>query len=220
MRQCKSTGNITFWDAVTGHVFQRQDESCPLQNVSYLVSTDNIFHNIQGAKIKPASLDFNINNQRNWIPLHPDGFVPETIQEEKLTYSSPDIYHGKETQEELRESIQNAIRGWRRTATTFRSDVSAKLAQTLDKLEQSKIKPHSQPNPFTVPETMATNRSVFGFTLHFGVESIDEILSRIKSSEIHLNRNPQVEFAIGVRVIPYPGGILSTWVFVGSLVPK
>ena len=220
MSQCKSTGKTTFWNAMTGHAFLRQDDSCPLQNVSYLVSTDNIFRNIQGHKITPASLDFNINNQRAWIPLHPDGLVAEMIQEEKLTYSSPDIYHGKETQEELRESIQNAIRGWRRTATTFRSDVSAKLAQTLDKLEQSKIKPHSQPNPITVPETMATNRSVFGYTLHFGVESIDEILSRIKSSEIHLNRNPRVEFVVSLKAFPYPGGILSTWVFVGSLVPK
>ena len=44
--------------------------------------------------------------------------------------------------------------------------------------------------------------------------------SRVEMTEIHRNTmNPRVEFVVAVQAFAYPG-IVSLWVFVGTLAPK
>ena len=142
------------------------------------------------------------------------------IQEERLHFAPTNHRSSRELQDELKEATKTAIRGWRRGATSFRSDVGSKLTLILDKLEDSRMKGNSIAlRNFNLPESVTKTRSVFGFPLHFAFTKIDEILDMIETTEIHGNMNPQVEFALGVRVFTYPGGLLSVWVFICSLVP-
>ena len=237
MRRCRRTKEVVFWDPTTGWSWMCFDDSCPLQKICYLASADNIYSNVERGK-KPFLLDYDLSNLRKWAPLHLDGkstMTIMTVQDEILHFAPADNHYAREIQGEVSESIQNAIRGWRRNATSFRSDAGTKIAHTIEKLEQARMKngtraysaesntsgPASQ---FPLPESITKARNVFGFTLHAPFSSLDfslpNLLDRVQATEIHGNRNPRVEYAVVVRAFAYPGGLISLWVFVCSLVPK
>lgn len=226
MRRCQNNREVVFWDAVTGCAYLQNDESCPLQKIYYLASIDNqILANAQRDK-KPQHLDFDLSNSRKWAPLHLDedgkSRIPiMTMQEENLHFTSPDIYRARDIQAELSESIQNAIRGWRRRTTSFRSDVGTKIAYTTEKLEHARMSGRQiSKADITLSESITKTREVFGFTLHMPFTSIKNLLARVEATEIYRNNNPRVEFAVAVSAFPYPGGVISLWVYVCSLVPK
>lgn len=172
-------------------------------------------------------LNFDLSNPRRWAPLFFDKtakFSTEdlmSIQEEQLNYSPPNHGYAKGLQSELKDSIKDSMRGWRRCATSFRSDVGVQLTLIVEKLEQARLegRPTSSVES-CLPESITKMRTAFGFSLHIPFTNVGEILSRIESTEIHRNKNPQVEFGIGVRVFAYPSGLLSVWVFLCSLVPS
>jgi len=172
-------------------------------------------------------LNFNLPNPRRWAPLFFDEtakFSTEavmSIQEERLNYSPPNHGYAKRLQSDLKDSIKDSMRGWRRGATSFRSDIGVQLTLIVEKLEQTRLedRPPSSVDS-NLPESITKMWTVFGFSLHFPFTNVEEILSRIESTEIHRNKNPQVEFGIGVRVFAYPSGLLSVWVFLCSLVPS
>ena len=147
------------------------------------------------------------------------------VQNESLHFSSPDHQYARELQSEISESLQNAIRSARRVATSFRSDVSAMIGQTIEKLEDMKMSGQQISSSMTtdieLPETITNNtKTVFGFTLHAPFTSIQDVLDRVEATEIHCNMNPRIEFAVAVRCFAYTGGVISLWVFVCSLTPK
>lgn len=188
-----------------------------------IIISQNVYANLQREK-KPHSLDFNLSISRKWAPLNlvdTNGertLALKPIQDEVLHYSLPNHGYAKELQDELKESIKTAVREWRRTTTSFRTDIVAKLSSILDKLEDSKI---SGKRPDTSGlDDLSKTRNVFGFPLHFAFTNIKDVLNQIKATEIHRNRNPNVEFSLAVRVFAYPGGLLSVWVFICSLIPK
>lgn len=69
-------------------------------------------------------------------------------------------------------------------------------------------------------EVSSKTKTVAGFALHFPFTNGEDILSAIKSTEIHNTRNPHVEFSLGIRVFAYPGGVMSVWVFLCTVTPK
>ncbi len=172
-------------------------------------------------------LNFDLSNPRRWAPL----FLEKTatfsrnvlmsIQEERLKYSPPNHGYAKGLQSELIDAIKDSMRGWRRGATSFRSDVGVKLTMMVEKLEQARLEGWpTSPVDCNLPENITKMRTVFGFSLHFPFTNIGEILSRIESTEIHRNKNPQVEFGLGVRVFAYPSGLHSVWVFLCNIAPS
>lgn len=180
----------------------------------------NVYANIH-AKVKPHSLNFDIKNQKQWAPLlHKDLFPQATmnIQEEVLRYSQPNYLYAKELQDDLKDSIKTAMREWRRTATTFRTDLVPKLTSILDKKEQAKLS--GKDLSAISLEVTSKTKNVFGFSLHFSFTNIEDIVNKIRTTSIHNNRNPSVEFTLVVRAFPYPGGVMSVWVYICALVPK
>jgi hypothetical protein len=183
-----------------------------------LYSPKNVYANME-IGTKPHSLDFNVLNPRKWAPFHTEQDVT-SIQEETLQYIHPNHAYARELQDDLRESIKSAMREWRRTTTSFRTDIVSKLVSILEVNEQAKVSGKEQSCPPL--EVNSKTRSVFGFALHFNtpLTSTDDIMEKIKSTEIHNNRNPNVEFSIAVRVFAYPGGVMSIWIYICSSVPK
>ena len=43
------------------------------------------------------------------------------------------------------------------------------------------------------------------------------IISSVKSTAIHINDDPTVEFGLGVDVYSYPNNVISVWVFLASI---
>ena len=66
-------------------------------------------------------------------------------------------------------------------------------------------------------EVLSKTRNVSGFALHFAYTNTDDVLRSVKATEIHENRNPHVEFSLGIRVFAYPGGALSVWIFLSTM---
>ena len=106
------------------------------------------------------------------------------------------------------------MREWRRTTTTFRHD--SKLASILERKEQAKL---SGKELNSISSDASSQSRAFGFALNFSFTCIEDIVEKIKSTEIHNNR-PNVEFSLSVRVFPYAGGIMSVWVYIGIVEEK
>jgi coiled-coil and C2 domain-containing protein 2A len=219
MRRCKKTQEVVFWDAVTGRPYLQTDNFCPLQKIKCLVSTNNIYRNVEPSKV-PFLLDFDVSNVRKWVPLPiNEGHVMLTLQEERMHFTLPDHHRAREMQIDVIESIQRSIREWRHISTCFRPDISSRIASKLEQLETAKMNGRLASNPqMTFSEGVTQPRgTLFGFVLHEPFTSVQDILDRVKVTEIHRNGNPRVEYAVAARAFGYPGGIISMWVCVCSL---
>ncbi len=220
VRRCKKNGEIVFWDAMTGCAYPQVDEYGPLQRIVYLVSTDNVHANLQPDK-PPHFLDFDVSNRRMWAPLLSGKSEIDMmrVQDKELHFTPPDDTFVRQLQNEVSESVQNSIRGWRQVPTSFRPDVSAKIGAILDKLEQEKLSGNtSSYSEVVLPESITRARSVFGFALHAPFTGVESLIEKIKTTDIHRNRNPCAEYAVAARAFAYPGGVISLWVFVCTLV--
>ncbi|KAK2195384.1 bifunctional C2 domain superfamily/C2 domain [Babesia duncani] len=67
------------------------------------------------------------------------------------------------------------------------------------------------------------NHTLVGIPIHFGACNINEIqrhlMSKCKFRQVLLNRVPGTKHVIEVMLFPLVGGLVSTWVFIGCLVP-
>lgn len=43
------------------------------------------------------------------------------------------------------------------------------------------------------------------------------VISTVKSTFLHVNDDPNVEFGLGVEVFSYPNNVISVWVFFASI---
>jgi len=59
-----------------------------------------------------------------------------------------------------------------------------------------------------------------GFPINRPYSNTEMLVDAIKSTGMHLNENPQVEFALAVYVHPYPNQVLSVWIYLASLQPR
>lgn len=208
------------WDAMTGCAYPQDDEYGPLRKIFYLVSTDNVHANLQPDK-PPHMLDFDVSNRRMWASLYggKSKIDMTSVQDKALHYTPPDTTFARQLQIEVCESVQNSIRGWRQVPTSFRTDISAKIGGILDKLEQEKLNGNSSSySEVVLPESITRARTVFGFALHPPFTGVESLIERIKTTDIHRNRNPCAEYAVAARAFAYPGGVISLWVFVCTLV--
>lgn len=49
-------------------------------------------------------------------------------------------------------------------------------------------------------------------------ESVEKAVEEVKATNVHLNYNRDVEFAIAIYIHPYTNNILSLWIYVASLI--
>ena len=226
MRRCRQNSKVVFYDAMSGCAYFRGDVSCPLQGIHYLVSLDNVYANIRTEQVAHL-LEFDLSNSWMWVPLLRCGRSGETanimtVQAKPLQYTLPDNSFARQLQSEVCEALTSAIRGWRQVPTGFRPDLSKMLSSLLEKLEEAKLNNgHSlSTSGMTLPESITRGRRVFGFALHVPFTGMENLLERIKATDIHRNRSPRVEYAVAARVFAYHGGVLCVWIFVLSTLEK
>ena len=61
---------------------------------------------------------------------------------------------------------------------------------------------------------------ICGFPMHFAYSDADQLSESLRSTGVHLNQDPRVEFALAVHVTPYPATVMSVWVYVASMVRR
>lgn len=61
---------------------------------------------------------------------------------------------------------------------------------------------------------------ICGFPISQPFTNIQAIIEAVKSTGVHINESPDVEFALAVYVHPYPNDVLSVWVYAVSLIAR
>ena len=117
---------ITLWNACVGCVFSAEDKRCPLVDIGCIVTSQNIYANIQGVTSLNL-LSFDYHNTEGWRPFFADdprvGMTclcacnpgpmqmcrpPSlaSVQETELRYDAPDVIHAEEIQSNLAHQIK------------------------------------------------------------------------------------------------------------------
>lgn len=59
-----------------------------------------------------------------------------------------------------------------------------------------------------------------GFPIHLRYSDIQQLLTTVERTGIHLCEDKKVEYALAVYIHSYPNDVLSVWVYVISMIPK
>ncbi|XP_045767085.1 protein CC2D2B isoform X2 [Maniola jurtina] len=195
------------YDAVAGERYELREIGCPLKT---------IWVNVQSAQ-DCESVSLNFNRSSDW----------QTVFNKPLFITRPvneSLYSKAEDVESLRSNletkIKNKIQKWRSLVKTiWNRYCSTLLREMLPHWEYWSFNPGE---PRTSPghrfkQLMATYK-IYGFPLNMPYLNSKLIISKIKSTAIHVNDDPNVEFGLGIEVYAYPNNVLSVWVFLASII--
>ena len=226
MRRDHKDQDVTMWNASTGVAYTLEDEKCPLLDIGCIVNKENVWANVQKFG-RPSEVSLDFNDKMSWKPLFgdrfpwPEGGLP-SLQEKRLHYTTPSTSFAEELQDELTETLKRDIRRWRRGATGFKGETSNRLRALLETLEACKRGEATlgHREHLLRLERASGNREMSGLPLNFSFTDLQEVISKVKSTGVHLCMHPQVDFALAVRVFPYHSNVLSVWVYFAALTPK
>ena len=170
-------------------------------------------------------MDFNLQNKASWRSYYSNSHESKcynSIQEAKLNYTEPNISLFRELTIDVSDAIKVAIRGWRRLSSSFDRDISNRLEHILDDLEEEK-KNYANYTRSTdcieLLQSLLGDKKVFGFPLHQRFTNIENIVKAVERTRIHDNKHPDVQFAVAVKIFPYPCDVASVWIFLCSITP-
>lgn len=185
------------WNASTGVGYHVWDDRCPMQDVSLIVSSDNIFANLQQT---PRFRDLNWDietNPKAWKPFfHPttiqkDTFTLPCVQSRELRYEeTPDEYINR-VEMEIRETLKLEIRRWRssRFTTTFNIDASMKLRGHLEELERHmqgqqslELTGEKKSGDTNVLHELRQTKEISGMPLNLTFTDLDKVVDLVKNT--------------------------------------
>uniref|UniRef100_K3XAE6 Uncharacterized protein n=1 Tax=Globisporangium ultimum (strain ATCC 200006 / CBS 805.95 / DAOM BR144) TaxID=431595 RepID=K3XAE6_GLOUD len=221
------------WNASTGIGYHVWDEKCPMRDVSLVVSSENIYANMQHtSRFRDLSWDIE-TNLKAWKPFFHVGAIQKSnfalpcVQSRDLAYEETPTKYIHSVETEIRETLKLEIRRWRssRFTTTFNIDAGMKLGRHLEELEAhmqgQSTEPTNQPNATpagttNVLQELQRTKEISGMPLNVTFTDVDKVVDM----NIHWNERANVEFALAVHVCGYPNCVLSVWVYFASLVTK
>ena len=228
-------------NACNGHIYSAADRRVPISDIYCLVTSYNIWANIQDASI-PYDVEYDVLNPYHWRPFFGNRMPPplailQTVQEE-MTYEPTDPTYALDIEKSLRQSIKNAIRRWRsrrhKSTTTFHPDASSVIHDILPMLEDYKLLGHRTQSSTTDAlsvqiiqdtineklKTVLRNRTLTGCPIHVPYSDVDTILSKIKSMCVHETNDGDAQFVMAVRVFPLVNNLVSVWIYIGTVISK
>lgn len=218
--------DITLWNASTGIEYARSDTRCALQSVSCVVSEDNIYINLQ-QQSRPINVKFDLQNKKNWRPFFdakfplPDDYSPSQPEILYIPTPTKDL-EGLERQ--IMETLRSDLKEWRSKhyQTYLNTTVSRDLQKTLESLEGYKMgrDGYSEYDHLDALKKWTATYDFSGFPLNFTFTDVKAISYAIKDTNIHMNEDPNVKFAITVKCFGYSNGVISVWVYAAALVRK
>lgn len=113
------------------------------------------------------------------------------------------------------------FRAWRmERKTVWNKRYTELMLQILKELEEDQcfgVEQKTYTNKLI--ESTQLSHKLSGYPINMPYVSISKIIERVKATEIHLNSDLKVEFALAVHIQSYPMNIFSVWVFVLALIP-
>ena len=225
----EESGEHWLWNAVTGEHFVTTETFCPLSRVHALVTSSNMWANTQAAEA-PGRLRWDLGNTADWLPMFPGGVAPSPItslQPSAVHLTQTDHRAAKNLKEKIEKTLRDTIMNLRRKIslrTSLNFQGKSVLAKLLPGLETARAA-HAQGRGLTQDhlselQRIMSSHKVCGFPLHFSYSDLDSITDAVKATGVHLDRDPKVEFSLAVHVEPYPGSVMSVWVYVASIVRR
>ncbi|XP_067226933.1 coiled-coil and C2 domain-containing protein 2A isoform X1 [Chanodichthys erythropterus] len=208
------------WNPSTGQHYGQYDIFCPLQTIGCLINADNVWFNIQ-PYAAPVRMSFDVSKPKLWKPFFSRAFPDpglSCVQPEALVYKRMDRAAAVELQDRIEKVLREKIMDWRpRHPTRWNRYCISTLRQFLPKLELSRGREVAEEHRLELQSLLGEYR-ISGFPLHLPFSEIRPIIEAVHSTGVHKVEAANVEFALAVHVHPYPGNVLSVWVYIASLV--
>ncbi|XP_067302881.1 coiled-coil and C2 domain-containing protein 2A isoform X3 [Pseudorasbora parva] len=208
------------WNPSTGQHYGQYDIFCPLQTIGCLINSDNVWLNIQ-PYAAPVRMSFDVSKPKLWKPFFSRAFPDpglSSVQPEGLVYRRTDRAAAVELQDRIEKVLREKIMDWRpRHPTRWNRYCISTLRHFLPKLEQSGGREVAEEHRLELQSLLGEYR-ISGFPLHLPFSEVRPIIEAVHSTGVHKAEAPNVEFALAVHVHPYPGNVLSVWVYIASLV--
>lgn len=210
---------IWVWNASSGQHFNIQDSYSPLQHVYCIISSDNIWANIQKTDI-PSQMTFDLNSTKDWRAFFRQKFPNpglNTIQSSPLNYSPVDQQFAQKLQENLEVMLKDSIMKWRRRfRTSWNRHCMQVLRNILPRLEKNFGRTASL-DSLRELEQILTSYRMWGFPLSIPYTDDKAVADAVYASGVHLLEEKNIEFALAVYVHPYPCSVLAVWIYVAAL---
>ena len=215
---------------LSGEHYVSTDTFCPLTSVFALVTSSNMWSNTQQAD-RPARLRWDLANTGDWCPLFPGGVSPSpvsSLQPDMIHLSSVDQRGAKLLKDRIEKTLRDTIMNMRRKInlrTSLNFQGKAVLTKLLPGLESARLNSSNHGRGLNQEhlselQRIISSHKVCGFPLHFGYSNMETIIEAVKATGVHLDRDPGVEFSLAVLVEPYPGSVMSVWVYVASIIRR
>ncbi|XP_072882872.1 coiled-coil and C2 domain-containing protein 2A-like [Hemitrygon akajei] len=211
--------NTMIWNPETGECYEQFNAFCPLQSADCLINNENIWFNIQ-KNSSPMSTQFDITNEQNWKPFFrgSQNHALSSVQPQELIYSPTERSLVNKLQNRIEWALKNKFMEWRaQRPTRWNRYCTGVFQNFLPLLERNLGRSVSEEQSAGL-ENLLKEYKVLGFPIQMGYSKLETIFDKVYSTGIHKINIPNVEFAVAVYIYPYPGNVLSVWIFIASLV--
>ncbi|XP_013172714.1 PREDICTED: coiled-coil and C2 domain-containing protein 2A isoform X2 [Papilio xuthus] len=207
------------YDAVSGEQFQLRDIACPLKTVFFVFDQRNIWVNIQSSQ-DCQSVSFDFSKSSDWQQVFGTGreFVSAPVRCVGEMYRAPrDV--GR-LQDSLEAKLMAKVQKWRpRNKTVWNRYWCTLLRETLPQWEYwSFDTTERRPEPGHRLKQLTATYKMFGFPLNMHYINTKSVLANVKATAVHVNDDPNVEFALAVQMFAYPNNVISVWVYLASII--
>jgi hypothetical protein len=217
---------IEFWNASTGIAYAKTDTRCALQSISCIVTEDNIYANIQNSAT-PHRIKYDFQDKKQWRaffdiknPL-PEDYAPAQPEIRYTPMPQKDL-EGLERQ--IMETLRVDLKEWRSKSyqTYLNTTVARDLQKTLESLENYKLGKdgYSEYGHLDSLKKWTATYDLIGHPLNFTFTDVKAISYAVKDTNIHMNEDPNVKFALTVKCFGYSNGIISVWVYAAALIRR
>uniref|UniRef100_A0A7S2BIU0 Centrosomal protein of 76 kDa C-terminal domain-containing protein n=2 Tax=Octactis speculum TaxID=3111310 RepID=A0A7S2BIU0_9STRA len=115
-------------------------------------------------------------------------------------------------------------RGHRRIHTYFSIEASNCISEVVEQLEAGSLMrgPRVRQRHRSTDgalENLIKNRALRGTAIGLTFISIESLLQKVKEQSSFTCLDPDVEFVVAVRCVPYPCGVFAVWLYFGSIFP-
>ncbi|XP_074085863.1 coiled-coil and C2 domain-containing protein 2A isoform X2 [Macrotis lagotis] len=208
------------WNPCSGRFYGQYDTFCPLKSVGCLISSDNIWFNIQRYD-SPMRINFDITKTKLWKSFFSRSLpYPglSSVQPEELIYQQTDKVAAAELQDRIEKILKEKIMEWRpRHMTRWNRYCSSTLRQFLPLLEKNQGKDVEDDHRAELLRQLGDYR-FSGFPIHMAFSEVKPLIEAVYSTGVHNIDISNIEFALAVYVHAYPKNVLSVWIYVASLV--
>ena len=208
---------------VTGKAYDLTDANIPMKEVGCIFNSGNIWMNIQ---MDPAAhkIHFRLSDQKAWKPFFTSSFpMPDlkTVQPERVIYQDADAKSMTELEQTLERAIISNIEEWRQDRVTRWNRMCSRTFKSLmSRFELESISGVSIASTLETSQELASIGNVYklnGFPLNAPFTDISSACALVFNTAVHVNQSPGTEFALAVQCHAYPGGFISMWIYVASL---